>query len=81
MVPTLLVLILGIQGLIGGAIELVLGISAKDWGLAILGAISILLGLVLLANPLVGAATLPPLLGVLAIVGGIVAIVVAFRVR
>jgi uncharacterized membrane protein HdeD (DUF308 family) len=81
LIPTLLVVLLGIQGMINGAIELALAFAAKDWGLGILGVVSILLGVALLANPVLGALALPPLLGVLALVGGAIAIVMAVRAR
>jgi uncharacterized membrane protein HdeD (DUF308 family) len=45
------------------------------WGIGTLGALNIILGLVLLFNPLIGAAFLPFILGGFALVGGIVAIV------
>jgi len=43
--------------------------------------LNILFGLLLIANPMIGAATLVILLGILGLVGGIIAIVYAFRVR
>ena len=76
-----LVIILGIQGLIFGAIGLYQAFKGAGWGTGILGALSIIFGLYLLFN--IGAATfvLPWVLGILAIVGGIAAIVMAFRVK
>ena len=43
--------------------------------------ISLLFGFFLMFNPLAGAIALPWVFGIFAIVGGIVAIVLAFRVR
>lgn len=42
---------------------------------------SILFGLILAVNPLLGALSLPLVLGALGIILGIVAIVMAFRIR
>lgn len=79
LVPTTLVLVLGIQGIIVGAVELVAGFGGSGWEVGILGVISIIFGVVLLFNPLIGAATLPWLLGVVGIVGGAAEIIYAFR--
>ena len=76
-----LVIIMGIQGIIYGGIGIFQAFKGAGWGVGILGAISILFGIYLLAN--IGAATLvlPWVVGVLGIVGGIAAIVMAFRIK
>jgi uncharacterized membrane protein HdeD (DUF308 family) len=76
-----LIIILGIQGIIVGGFRIFAAFKGAGWGSAILGAISLLLGIYLLAN--IGAATfvLPWIVGVLAIIGGIAAIVMAFRIK
>ena len=76
-----LIIILGIQGLIYGAIGLFQAFKGAGWGVGILGAVSILFGIYLLANLQAATLVLPWVVGVLAIVGGIAAIVVAFRIR
>jgi uncharacterized membrane protein HdeD (DUF308 family) len=81
LVPAIYVLILGIQGLISGGISLVLAFRGGGWGAAILGALSIVLSLVLLFNVWIGVALLPYILGAVGIVGGGLAIVMAFVVR
>ena len=80
-VPSTLVIILGVEGIIIGVVKLIQAFSGGGWGVGILGALSILFGILLVANPLVGAATLVILLGILGLVGGISAIIYAFRVR
>lgn len=80
-VPPTLILILGVEGLFIGVVNLIQAISGAGWGVGILGALNILFGLLLIANPMIGAATLVILLGILGLVGGIIAIVYAFRVR
>ncbi len=74
-----LVILLGIQGILYGGIGIFQAFKGAGWGAGILGALSIFFGIYLLAN--IGAATLalPWVLGILALVGGIAAIVVAFR--
>ena len=64
-----------------GIIGLIQAFQGAGWGAGILGALSILLGLVLIFNPIIGAATLPWVLGIFGVVGGILAIIAAFRLR
>ena len=80
-IPSTLVIILGVEGIIIGVVNLIQAFSGGGWGVGILGALSFLFGILLVANPLVGAATLVILLGILGLVGGISAIIYAFRVR
>ncbi|SCL76552.1 acid-resistance membrane protein [Methanoculleus chikugoensis] len=79
LIPTVFAVIIGVEGLIIGAVYMVQGFSGASWGTGILGILSIIFGLVLIANPLVAAVGLVLLLAGLAIVGGIAAIVVSFR--
>ena len=81
LVPATLVIVLGINGMIIGAISLIQAFMGGGWGAGILGILSILFGLVLVMNPLFSAVTLAIILGVLGIVGGIAAVVFAFRLR
>lgn len=80
-VPATLVIILGIEGIVIGAVNLVQAFRGGGWGVAILGIMSILFGLLLVANPLMGAVTLVILMGIFGIAGGIAAIIYAFRSR
>jgi uncharacterized membrane protein HdeD (DUF308 family) len=79
LIPTVFAIIIGVEGLIIGAVYLVQGFSGSGWGTGILGILSIIFGLILIANPVVAAVALVLLLAGLAIVGGIAAIVLAFR--
>jgi len=81
MLPTVLVIFLGINGLIMGVIGLIAAFTGSGWGAGILGVLSILFGLLLLFSPFVAALALPWVYGVLGIAGGISAIFVAFRQR
>jgi uncharacterized membrane protein HdeD (DUF308 family) len=81
LVPAIYIIILGIQGLILGGVNLIMAFRGEGWGIGILGALSIVFGLVLLFNVWIGVAALPLILGAVGIVGGGVAIVMAFVMR
>jgi uncharacterized membrane protein HdeD (DUF308 family) len=76
-----LVIILGIQGIIYGVVGLYQAFKGAGWGTGILGGLSVIFGIYLLFN--IGASTLvvPWVLSIFAIVGGIMSIIVAFRLR
>lgn len=69
--PTVLVVILGIQGIFHGIAYIVEAIRGLGWGTAILGVLSILFGIILLSSPLFAAVWLVLFLGVASLVGGI----------
>jgi uncharacterized membrane protein HdeD (DUF308 family) len=75
------IIILGIQGLVYGGIGIYQAFKGAGWGAGILGAISMLFGVILLGNTLIAAATLPWVLGIFGVVGGIFTIVAAFRIK
>jgi uncharacterized membrane protein HdeD (DUF308 family) len=81
MIGATLIIILGVQGLVFGVIGLVQAFRGAGWGAAILGAVSILFGLLFLSN--VGGFTLalPWTIGLLALVGGVLATIAAFRLK
>ena len=81
LVPAIYVVILGIQGLVLGGVNLVMAFRGEGWGIGILGALSIVFGLVLLFNVWIGVAVLPYVLGAVGIVGGGAAIAIAFAMR
>jgi uncharacterized membrane protein HdeD (DUF308 family) len=81
LVPGVYIIVLGIQGLVLGGVTLVTAFQGEGWGVGILGVLSIGLGLVLLFNPWIGVAALPYILGAFGLVGGVVAVVMAFRMR
>ena len=81
LVPAIAIIILGIQALIFGVVELIQAFQGGGWGIGLLGALTIIFGIVLLANPLIGVAVLPFVLGGFGLVGGIVAVVAAFTLR
>jgi uncharacterized membrane protein HdeD (DUF308 family) len=76
------VLVLGIDGIIIGILALIQAFQGGGWGPGIMGALSILFGIILLANTWIAALiALPYVLGIFAIIGGIAAIIMAFRVK
>ena len=81
LVPAVLVIVMGIQGIIMGTIGLVQAFKGGGWGVGILGGINIIFGLILLFNALIAATVLPFVLGIFGIVGGIIAIIQSFRIR
>jgi len=81
LVPTTLILVVGIFGIVNGVLVLVQSFGARHWTGVLLGFFSILLGAVLVMNPLIGAATLPFVIGILALVGGVMSIGMALSER
>jgi len=82
LVPTVLIYILAIYGLFGGIVGLIEGFrGSTSWGPIILGILSIIFGLILLGNSFLAALTLPWVVGIFATVGGIAAIIMAFKMR
>jgi len=81
LVPTTLVIVIGIFGIVNGILVMVQSWGVRRWSGVILGLVGALLGLVLVANPLIGAATLPFVLGLFAIIGGVMSIAMAWFER
>lgn len=75
--PTLLAIIIGVAGLIIGAVHLVRGFSGAGLGAGILGIVSIVFGLILLAHPFIVTLALTTVLAVIAIIGGVLIIIFA----
>jgi len=76
-----LVIILGIEGIIYGAIGILQAFQGAGWGAGLLGAVSVVFGIILLVNYGAAAVWMPWTLGILGLVGGIAAIVMAFRLK
>jgi len=81
MVPAVMVMFMGISGLFIGATSLIAAFKGGGWAAGILGALSMLFGLLLLGSPFVAALALPWIYGILGLAGGISAIFVAFQQR
>ena len=81
LVPTVVVIYLGIYGIVIGVIHLAEAARGGGWGIGVLGVLGIALGALLLLSPLAAALALPWVLGVLALAGGILAIAGSFSIR
>ena len=80
-VPTVLVLILGVQGLVMGALQIIAGLKGGGIGPLILGAINGLVGLLLLGSPIAAALAVPVVFGALLLIQGAGLVILAFGVR
>lgn len=76
-----LVIFIGAWAIVTGAVKLVWAFKGGGWGMGILGVLTIILGLLLLNNSLVGALVLPWVFGFFLIAGGIGAVIWGFRMR
>jgi|SRR5215212_892769 uncharacterized membrane protein HdeD (DUF308 family) len=82
LLPAVLVIILGLQGIMSGGASLVMAFQGGGWGMGILGVLSLVFGIILLLNSVfIGIAILPFVLGAFALIGGIAAIIGAFVLR
>jgi uncharacterized membrane protein HdeD (DUF308 family) len=80
-VPTAIVIVFGIEGLVMGVLEFIGGFSGGGTGSFIRGALNILIGVLLLSAPLAAALAVPLVFGVLLLVQGAALIALALRVR
>jgi uncharacterized membrane protein HdeD (DUF308 family) len=80
-VPTAIVLIVAIQGLIMGGLELISAFRGGGIGSFILGVIYVALSVLLLAKPVAAALAVPLIFGVLLIVQGAALVALALRAR
>jgi len=77
----LFVIFIGMWGCFIGVAHLFKAFRKRDTGSGVLGAISLVFGILLLANPLVTAATLPFIIGIFAIAGGVAAVVASLGIK
>jgi uncharacterized membrane protein HdeD (DUF308 family) len=80
-VPTAIVVIIAIQGLVMGGLEIISGFRGAGVGSFILGTIYVVISLLLLAKPVAAAIAVPLVFGVLLLVQGAALIVLALRAR
>jgi uncharacterized membrane protein HdeD (DUF308 family) len=80
-VPTMLVIIFGVEGLVMGGFEIIRGFRGGGMGAFILGVFNILIGLLLLGRPVAAALAVPFIFGLILLIEGIGLIIWAFRVR
>lgn len=82
-IPAIIILIMGIQGLITGILTLILAFKGGGLGSGVLGALSVFFGLVLISHysDLVAIISLVWVAGVFAVIGGLVQLFQAFQQR
>ena len=76
-----LVIIFGIIGVIQGIIGLIEAFRWTGWWGFVWGGLNLIIGLLLLSSPLMAAAVLVVVTGIAAIIGGLISIVYAIRIR
>lgn len=79
--PTAIVVWLGILGLVIGVFAMIGGLTGGGVGSFVFGLVNFVIGLILLGSPLVAALAVPLVFGILLVVQGVILIVWAFRVR
>lgn len=79
--PAVLVIFLAVEALIMGVTQVIHAFSGGGLGLALLGILNIIFGVILLFDPLIGVRALLVILGILALIGGTGVSVRAFMSR
>jgi uncharacterized membrane protein HdeD (DUF308 family) len=80
-VPTVIVIVLGVQALVMGGLEVIGGFTGGGAGSFFLGVLNIVIGLLLLSSPLTAVLAVPLVFGVLLLIQGVMSIILAIRVR
>ena len=80
-VPTLLIIILGVEALGMGVFEIIRGFQGGGAGAFILGVINVVIGLLLLGRPMAAALAVPFIFAVLLLIEGVGLLIWAFRGR
>jgi uncharacterized membrane protein HdeD (DUF308 family) len=78
---TWLVILVGFLAMLQGAAGLIVAFQGGGWGMGALSVLGILFGLFLVINPLIGVAALTLILAIFMLIGGVGAVVQAFRMR
>jgi uncharacterized membrane protein HdeD (DUF308 family) len=78
---TWLIILVGFLAMLQGAAGLIVALQGGGWGMGALSVLGILLGLFLVINPLIGVVTLTFILAIFMLIGGVGAVVQAFRMR
>jgi len=81
LVPTTLVYVVGFIGIAIGILQIISAFRGAGWGTGLLGVCSVILGLFIVMNPLSGLVALPFVLGFVALIGGIIAPILALGKR
>jgi uncharacterized membrane protein HdeD (DUF308 family) len=81
LVSTWLVILVGLLAMLQGVAGLIVAFQGGGWGMGALSVVGILFGLFLVINPLIGVVTLTLILAIFMLIGGVGAVVQAFRMR
>jgi uncharacterized membrane protein HdeD (DUF308 family) len=81
LIPSLIVSLIAVGGVVIGLIDIVRAFRGAGLGTGVLGILSIILGLLILLNPLYATFASAIVVGLVAIGGGVIAILMAFRLR
>ena len=76
-----LVIFIGVLAIVNGVVVLASVLKGGGWGMGVLGILSIVLGLLLLTNSLVGFLVLPWVFGFFLIIGGIGTVIWGMKMR
>ena len=78
---TWLVILVGFLAMLQGVAGLIVAFQGGGWGMGALSVLGILFGLFLVINPLIGVAALTLILAIFMLIGGVGAVIQAFRMR
>ncbi len=81
LITTTFAIVIGIWGVVIGIMEIISAFRGEGWGVGILGVISIVFGIYIMSNPLISGFALVYVAAIFAVVGGIIAVIQAFRLR
>lgn len=81
LVPATLVIFMASVAIIEGVVKLIQAFQGGGAGAAVLGILSLVIGILLFFRPFIAVFFLPFIIGILALVGGVAAIVAAFQLR
>ena len=81
LVPTVLIVVLGINALFMSALNLIRGFGGDGIGYVAISVFDLVLGIILLTSPLLAASVLPVVFGILALIGGASTILFSFAMR
>lgn len=79
--PSYIVYVIGFLAIFMGAGGLIQAFQGGGWGAGILGILTIIFGIIVVSNPLIGVVALPFVLGGFMLAGGIGAIMASFCLR
>jgi len=79
LIPSTLAIVVGVLGVMVGLADVVQAFKGAGWATGVLGVLSIILGVIIFLNPTAAAFASATIIGILAIVGGLAAIVLALR--